>query len=113
VRDPKNLTNVNAPTAVMQMGCWNTYFVFPQYKTLAQRFLFSNDAGAALVMGATTLSSVDSEQLLGEALVPKLTDPSTTVGEAMLSAKRELPADLTDVILGWTLLGDPAAMVQP
>jgi hypothetical protein len=49
-------------------------------------------------------------------VTPLLTQPGKTIGDAMVEAKRQLavtdPARL-DVLLGWTLLGDPAMQVQP
>ncbi len=110
------MTNYGQPTLVTQWGCWNTYYVSPDYNTLAHRFLLSGDQGAAAVLGASTLTLSSSEELLGQKLMPYLLQPGMTVGQAVHAAKRDLAAsnpELPDVLLGWTLLGDPALQVVP
>ena len=62
------------------------------------------------MLGAATLTQASSERKLGRLLFARLGQPGTTLGGALLEAKRELAEtepDLVDVILGWTLLGDP------
>ena len=115
VGDVQSLANAGKPTAVVQWGCWNTYHVAASTNTLGHALMLSGDRGAALVLGATTLTQDESEMKLGRLVLPRLTAPGQTAGQAVLEAKRELaqtdPA-LLDVLLGWTLLGDPAAVVQ-
>ncbi|MBK7781193.1 MAG: DUF11 domain-containing protein [Ardenticatenia bacterium] len=113
--DAAALTNAGKPTVVAQWGCWNTYFVSPSTNTLGPAFLLSGDRGAAAVLGASTLTEARSEELLGGLVLPRLTTPGATIGEAVLAAKRELARtnpDLADVLLGWTVLGDPALQVE-
>ena len=72
--------------------------------------------GAAAVLGTTTLSLDSSQQALASLLTPKLVQPGLTMGEAIQQAKAELAASrpgAVDVLLGWTLLGDPALVIQP
>lgn len=114
--DAAALTNVNAPTLVTQWGCWNTYYVDPRYDTLGHKFLLSGMNGAALVTGSSTLTNSDSERALGELMMAQLMQPGTTVGEAMWRAKVELARehpDMNDVLLGWTILGDPTVEFRP
>jgi hypothetical protein len=67
------------------------------------------------VLGAASLTEVESDRLLSSLLLPHLTSPGITIGEAMTAAKREV-ADrqpgAVDVLLGWTLLGDPTMVVE-
>ncbi len=111
------LSNFGSPTVVTQWGCWNTYFVEPAYNTMAHKFLVSGENGAAAVMGATTVSYASSERLLGDYMMPGLAQSQTTLGEALLAAKRQAAessnSDLKDVLYGWTLLGDPGIVIQP
>ncbi|MBP9501124.1 MAG: DUF11 domain-containing protein [Candidatus Promineofilum sp.] len=114
VKDAQALTNVN-PMFIAQWGCWNTYYIDPAYNTLGDRFLLSGMSGAALVSGATTLTSSSSELALGELFMAQVVQPGITIGRAMQTAKSELAntnPGLTDVQLGWTILGDPTAVVQ-
>ena len=112
--DADNLTNAGAPTAVVQWGCWNAYHVLPAYTTLGHKLLLSGDRGAAAVLGASTLTRVVSEQMLGDHLYPRLLGTPVRMGAAVQSAKAALAAtdpQLVDVILGWTILGDPALVI--
>lgn len=114
--DAKNLTNAGKPFVVVQWGCWNTYYVDPLNEYMVQSFLFAGDKGAAAVLGAVTLTDSTSERKLGELLTPRMTAPGATLGQALLDAKKELAKTdpkLIDVLLGWTLMGDPALVVQP
>jgi hypothetical protein len=48
-------------------------------------------------------------------MMPLLTQPGMTLGDAMQAAKMQMAAtqpELVDVLLGWTLLGDPTLVVQ-
>ena len=83
---------------------------------LVQKFLFSGNQGAAAVFGAVTLTDSESERLLGVELMPRLTMPGMTMGQALLDAKIELAKthpELLDVLLGWSFMGDPALIVEP
>jgi hypothetical protein len=110
------LTNAGRPFVVVQWGCWNTYYVDPVNNHLVQSFLFSGEQGAAAVLGASTLTDSQSEKLLGEYLAPRLTTPGKPIGLALQEAKDELAQsspELMDVLLGWTLMGDPALVIEP
>jgi hypothetical protein len=115
-QDAAALTNVGRPFVVVQWGCWNTYYVDPVNNYLVQSFLFSGDRGAAAVLGASTLTDAQSEAMLGELLTPRLATRGMSIGQALQDAKRELAQthpELLDVLLGWSLMGDPALVIEP
>jgi hypothetical protein len=110
------LTNAGKPFVVVQWGCWNTYEVDPVNDYLVQAFLFSGNNGAAAVLGASTLVDSGSEQALGALLTPRMTASGATIGQALQDAKGELGQthpEMLDVLLGWSLMGDPAMVVAP
>jgi hypothetical protein len=114
--DAAGLTNAGKPFVVVQWGCWNTYYVDPIYSYLVQKFLFSGDKGAAAVLGGTTLVDSTSEQMLGDLLTPRLVSPGMSIGQALEDAKTELAKthpEMLDVLLGWSLMGDPGLVIQP
>jgi hypothetical protein len=116
IRDAQALTNSGKPFVVVQWGCWNNYYVDPVYNYLVQSFLLSGDRGAVAVLGATTLADSGSERQLGQMLTPRLTQPGMTLGRALQLSKSELAQahpDLLDVLLGWSLMGDPALVIEP
>lgn len=107
--DVRQLTNVD-PTVVMQWGCWNTYFTSFGASTIAHAWL-TGPAGAAAVLGPSALARVSSEQLLGNLFLPLVTVDGLPLGTALTLAKQELAKhheNVEDVVLGYTLLGDPA-----
>lgn len=113
--DAAALTNTGHPTAVVQWGCWNTYYVAPSFNTLGHVLLLGEN-GAAVVMGAATLTEPESDLELAARLLPKLREPGQTFGRALLEAKQDLARkqdNRIDVIRGWTLLGDPTQKVPP
>lgn len=103
------------PMVVVQGGCWTTYHVHPTSSTLAHRFLLGAH-GAAAVLGAGTLTRGGSEEQLQKLFFRRLRVPGTSIGEAFQQAKallaRRAPSRL-DALLGWSLLGDPALVVEP
>ncbi len=108
--DVLTLQNTNKPTVVNQFGCWNTYYVMPQFNTMAHRFMQLENRGAVAVMGASTLTESFHEKELGIRLMPLLTQDNMSLGQSILQAKQNMAIDhpeYLDVILGWTLLGDP------
>ena len=110
------LTNVGRPFVAVQWGCWNTYYVDPVNNYLVQSLLFAGDKGAVAALGASTLTESDSEALLGGLLTPKLAAPGMTLGQALQDAKSELAQshpEMLDVLLGWTLMGDPTLVIDP
>lgn len=113
--DAAVLANNDQPTVVTQWGCWNTYHVDPYYDTLAHTFMLSGENGAAAILGASTITSSSSEEALGMRVMPLAVTPNMTLGQAIQDAKTDLAASnpgLRDVLLGWTLLGDPALVVD-
>ena len=114
--DVTALANAGRPTLVNQWGCWNAYYVDPHSGTLSHAFLAAGPGGAAAVLGPVSLARTSSEHLLGNLSLPLMLQPGNTIGEAILEAKRQLAAahpGREDVIWGYTLLGDPALIIEP
>jgi hypothetical protein len=108
------LDNPGRPTVVAQWGCWNTYYVDPYEDTLGHQLLLNPDRGAAAVLGASTLTQANAEARLAQLVYQHLLVPGATLGQAVLDAKRQLAQTHPhqhDVILGWTILGDPALSI--
>ena len=116
-QDAAQLTNQGRPSVVFQWGCWNAYYVWPTENTLGHRLMLSGDRGAAATLGATTLSDFESDRALGQSFVPRSVQPGVSIGEALIAAKQEVgaahPGKMSDVMAGWTILGDPALVIEP
>ncbi len=114
ITDAKNLTNADLPTVVTQYGCWNTYFVDPNNNSLGHGFLLEGNKGAAAVTGPSTRTDTSSDLVFGNNMLNKLFVPGTTLGKAVRDTKQDLRGSFEkykDVMIGWTLLGDPALEV--
>ena len=113
--DASGLTNRESPFVALQWGCWNGYHSVPQYDTLSHELLLSPEGGAAAAFGASTLTEASSDATLGREVFERLAVPGTTLGMAILEAKRALAREgnTRDVLLGMTLLGDPALVLEP
>ncbi|MEM7194885.1 MAG: SdrD B-like domain-containing protein, partial [Pseudomonadota bacterium] len=112
--DAASLSNAGKPTVVTQWGCWNTYYVSPNEDSMGHRFMLEGDRGAVAVMGASTLTDADAERALAEMVFDRLSQ-GDTLGEAILVSKQayaEDHPDHLDVLLGWTLLGNPELTIQ-
>lgn len=112
--DAAGLSNQGKPTVVTQWGCWNAYYVSPKEDSMGHRFMMEGDQGAVAVMGASTLTTADSERRLARMVFARLAN-GERLGEAVTNAKQDYaqqhPDDL-DVLLGWTLLGLPELKVN-
>ncbi len=114
--DAAALTNYGRPFVAVQWGCWTIYDLDPSNASLAHSLLFSGDQGAVAVLGATTLTGVGTQAYLGQLLTPRLATPGMSIGQAVRDAKLEFAQfhpGLSDVLLGWSLLGDPALVIEP
>ncbi len=111
--DASNLTNFTNPSLILAWGCWNGYHSVPQYNTLSHELLLAR-GGAAALLGASGLTEASSDRALANALLTTAFDSAKTLGEAILEAKRQLSAQggTQDVVVGMTLLGDPAIRLQ-
>ena len=87
--DVQALTNNNKPTLINQFGCWNTYYVMPQFNTMAHEFMQLDNKGAVAVMGASTLTESFHESELSKLLIPEITKSSSTIGQAVIAGKTE------------------------
>ncbi len=109
-QDAASLSNADLPSFITAWSCWNSYFVEPTVESLSARLLLQPNAGAAGVIGATTLTSEPSHRALGTLFFARVNAGAVTVGEAFHGAKQDLAAQggAGDAIYGMTLLGDPA-----
>lgn len=111
-----NLSNLSQPNAVIQWGCWTSYFVDPRIQTLSGAWL-AQAGGAALTLGASTLTEVDHDMAMAREIALAMSDPAvTSLGEALRRARLRLTAqspEMRDVVLGMQLFGDPSAAVTP
>ena len=118
--DVANLNNHGVPTLVGTMACYTTYFSSPFSNTLAHRLMNGLGAdgesadrnGAVAIHGAATLSSMThNEAFMRDVLVEQMA--GRTLGEAIQIARANAARrGHGDLVINWTLLGDPTLQLQ-
>lgn len=103
--------NANQPF-LLQFGCWTTYFLSPVSLTMGNAWMLTPSAGASGVFGSTVLLDQVNHDAMAAAIGPRL-QSGALLGEALEAARRELATDMlltsgSEVLVGVTLLGDPA-----
>lgn len=103
--------DVSQSFATLQLGCWGTYFVEPTATTVAHQMLLM-PKGAVLVLGASSLTESANDLALARGLLPNI--GTLSVGQALRQTQATIATEqpeALDVILGGTLLGDPALKI--
>ena len=100
--------NTGKPTVLWSLGCYGSYFVQPNYSTIAHAMMLQDNGGAAAVLGVSGLAAVASDVAWINTLLRYL--PQERLGDAMMLSQRLLRssgAQFDDVGIGANLLGDP------
>lgn len=107
--DGRALIATQNPSVVFAWGCWNGYHSVPEYNTLSHELLFAAGGPSAL-LGASGLTEPSSDRDFALQVFDASFRSHRTIGEAILTGKRQLALEAgnLDVVLGMTLLGDPA-----
>jgi hypothetical protein len=116
LNDVSTLQNHGRPFVAVQYGCWTTFYTQTNGDYLLQKMLFSGENGAAAVFGSVAIASSDTQHRLGNHFTARLAQPGVRIGDAMQLAKAELARNnpgALDVLLGWTLMGDPTLIMLP
>lgn len=95
---------------ITEFGCWGGYFVAPQYQSLVHGWLQAGPAGTPAVFASSGLTEHHSDVRMAATLLPALTQSGVRLGDALLQAKQALQAEpeVSDVLRGMTLFGDPS-----
>lgn len=102
-----------APTALLQIGCYGSYFVEPTSNSLASSLL-STAGGAAIVIGTTGLTEVEAGANLATEFLPHVRDQQT-MGEALRRAQSDIfgrEPEMMDIVIGSNILGDPTLKLR-
>ena len=110
--DIASLKNEGKLPFFVTMTCLDGYFHHPKADCLAEELLLAGGKGAVAVFAPTSESLPGDQDVLAKALFEALfAGDVSTVGEAVMRAKRSLPhggRGYEDLIETYTLLGDPA-----
>jgi|GEM_PF-1735949 len=117
--DVGDLNNDGYPTLIGTLTCYTSYFVSPHNDTVAHRFMngyrldangepvFGAPNGAVAVHGAATLSNYLQNEYFAKGVLARQLE-GETLGSAVLAARQEAAErGIDDLVVNWTLLGDP------
>lgn len=114
-QDVASLDNASALPFMMTMTCLVGYFHHPQNTSMGEELLFKPAGGVVAALVPTSESLASDQRPLAEKVYSYLFDDQLTLGEAVMRAKQDLPAETDaaqDVIETFTLLGDPALRLR-
>ena len=78
-----DLSNAGAPTLMMPMACYTTYYNETHTNTLAHQLLLSGDKGAVAIHAAATLSGYNDNEAMGKAILEFQLKDGDTLGMAV------------------------------
>jgi hypothetical protein len=94
---------------VLSLTCYSAPFDHPTADSIGEKLIRIPRRGAIAVFAASWRNS--PSPLMGELLLAELTTPGSTIGEAVMRAKRGFRSDV--LVQTYNLLGDPAVPVSP
>jgi hypothetical protein len=110
--DAAALANGKRLPVVLNMTCLTGLFTHPKVESLAEGLLWAERGGAVAVLAPTSLTLPGDQSFFNQALFQALLrDRIPTLGQAIVQAKRQTPAnsaEVRDVVETFTLFGDPA-----
>jgi hypothetical protein len=116
-QDVAKLTKMQQLPVFFNLTCLTGLFTHPQIESLAEALLWQPEGGAAAVLAPTSLTLPNDQSFLYKPLVQAmLDDPSGTLGDFLLYARRQVPVDAPgrrDVMETFLLFGDPALQLLP
>ncbi|MGH1428384.1 MAG: C25 family cysteine peptidase [Arenicella sp.] len=115
--DVLSLENAGLPTLLMPLACYITYYETPTVDSLAHQWLFASQdsadtTGAVGIHGATVFSDYHENTLFAEKVLKRQLDHEETIGQAILSVKKQL-SPWHNMVNNWGLLGDPSIRLVP
>jgi hypothetical protein len=113
--DADILVNGNRLPIFTTFTCLNGYFNHPSTDALAETLLWARNGGVVAAVAPSGRSFTTQQTPLADAFYRYLlSGEASTVGEALMQAKRDAAAspDLIEVIHTFNLLGDPALVFQ-
>jgi len=109
------LTN-DSPSAYLQWGCFTAAYQGINSDTLSDRLLFSENGGAAAVVGSTTVIDATNEENYSGLFYQRLVGSGNSIGNAMVISKQQFAQqfgrDKKDILHAITLLGDPLLQID-
>jgi hypothetical protein len=111
------LSGLKRYPVLLNFTCLTGLYTHPKVDSLAETFLWQPDGGAIAVLAPSSLTLPYDQGYLSRSLAQLIKDnPTMTIGELHLQARRQTPVENTgglDVMRTFMLFGDPALSSQP
>lgn len=110
--------NVDAPSLMIPLACYTTYYETPGVKSLSELLLTDSDSGAVALSGATLLSSTLDNENFMRGILKDMTVSGVDLGTAVLQMKQRMKGSSSianqasglgkaALVYNWVTLGDP------
>ena len=110
------LSHLNHYPVVFNFTCLTGLYTHPKVDSLTETLLWQPDGGAIAVLAPSSLTLPYDQGFLSRSLAQSIIDdPSATIGEMHLDARRQTPVDNSgglDVMRTFMLFGDPALRLR-
>lgn len=115
VNDSANLTPAPSDTIGFQWSCFAQWYQYLFGPSLGESLLLMREGGVSASFGPSGITNPDGQAQLSNAVYDNVFTRRLPLGDAILQAKRALPAgpESSALIDGWNLLGDPAMIPSP
>ncbi|PZR14955.1 MAG: hypothetical protein DI536_09245 [Archangium gephyra] len=115
VNDSANVTPAPSDTIGFQWSCFAQWYQYLFGPSLGESLLLMREGGVTASFGPSGITNPDGQAQLSNAVYDNVFTRQLPLGDAILQAKRALPASPQSAALidGWNLLGDPAMIPSP
>lgn len=102
--------NEGAPSLIVPLACYTTYYETPEVKSLSELLLTDSNRGAVALSGAALLSATLDNENFTRRLLQQMTIEGVDLGTAVLRTKQSMKGSgggRSGLIYNWVTLGDP------
>ncbi len=102
--------NADAPSLIVPLACYTTYYETPNTKSLSERLFTDNAAGAVGLSGPALLSYNSENARFAKDLLQAMTQQGHDIGTATMQAKQAISGfggRYQALIYNWVTLADP------
>ena len=104
------LSNSHAPSLMVPLACYTTYYETPEVKSLSEQLLTESTAGAVALSGAALLSTTLDNERFTRSLLTYMTVTGLDLGTSVMKVKQGMRGgglSQEAMVFNWVTLGDP------
>lgn len=104
------LSNAGAPSLMVPLACYTSYYETPKIKSLAESLFTDSANGAVAISSAAILSRAGDNERFARRLFEEMSVNGDDLGTAVLKVKQRMHGFSErhqEIVYNWTTLGDP------